>query len=214
MEIINDLNRFVINFYEQAKHNFHNVQAKIRATPHSRGLYRDAMVMYDNPHLFDDLERAWAFWVLTNQGYSGKIGAWGFATADNRCEKTLNVKRETFLPEIRERLDVVQLECADALRVIEVRDRPETFFYCDPPYHNSNMGHYSGYTAEDFEQLLQALSKIQGKFLLSSFPSDLLTRYTEQFGWHQIKTELPTMASKARKPKTEVLTANYSLKLF
>ena len=85
VEIINDLNRVVINFFEQSESNFEALRGRIRATPHSRAHYMDALVMYNNPHLFTKLDLAWAFYTLCNQGYSGKIGTWGFATATNGC---------------------------------------------------------------------------------------------------------------------------------
>jgi DNA adenine methylase len=212
VEIINDNNRFVINFFDQVKSNFQELQAMIQRTPHSRALHRDAHVMYSNPHLFTDLERAWAFWVLCNQGYAGKIGSsWGYGTANCEVEKSLLNKRMYFLEDLQQRLEQVQIECTDALRIIELRDRDYTFFYVDPPYFNSNMGHYDGYTLQDFENLLQALSKIKGKFLLSSYPSDILEQYRESNGWYQIEITMTTSASKSRKKKTEVLTANYDI---
>lgn len=76
------------------------------------------------------------------------------------------------------------------------------------------MGHYGGYTEQDFTDLLELLSQIKGKFLLSSYPSEILERYTKKSGWHAIKKELFVMVNiKAGDPKkkTEVLTANYPL---
>lgn len=214
VEIINDLNHFVINFYLQAKINFPALEERIQSTPHARQLYRDAMVMYENPHMFSELDRAWAFWILCNQGYASKIGAWAFGTSGNSCEKkTLNAKARLATGDLVTRLDLVQIECTDALYLLRLRDRPETFFYLDPPYFNSNMGHYGGYTAADFESLLQVCSKLQGKFLLSSYPSDLLERYTLHHGWHTIKIVDNIRASASRKQKTEVLTANYPITL-
>ena len=47
-----------------------------------------------------------------------------------------------------------------------------------------DMGHYGGYTEADFEKLLQVLSQVKGKFMMSSYPSDLHSRYTKQYGWN------------------------------
>jgi DNA adenine methylase len=212
VEVINDLNREVVNFYQVAKNNFDALQQQVQSTPHSRALSRDAFVMYENPHLFNEVERAWAFYTLCNQGYAGKISqSWGYGTIDNKRENALARKRENFVTELRDRLETTQIECYDAVRLIELRDRPDTFFYCDPPYVGSNMGHYAGYTQRDFEALLEALSKIKGKFLLSSYPNDVLDTYVKANKWNQIKMDMPCYASAKRKRKTEVLTANYAL---
>jgi DNA adenine methylase len=212
VEVINDLNKFVVNFFLQIKTNFEQLQKRIQATPFSRSLYKDALVMYENPHLFSELEWAWAFWILCNQGYAGKIGSWGYGTIDNKRELSINRKRENFLEDFVKRLETTQIECADALKIVELRDRPTTFFYIDPPYHNANMGHYGGYTESDFENLLKLLSRIEGKFLLSTYPSDILTRYVQENGWQQIEFEQVCPASSLRKRKIEVLTSNYDIK--
>lgn len=167
--------------------------------------------MYENPHLFEDVEKAWAFWVLCNQGYSGKMGTWGYGTIDNKRELSIKNKREAFLDTFMKRLEMTQIECDNALKIIRLRDRPQTFFYVDPPYIDSAQGHYSGYTTEDYVELLTQLSKIEGKFLLSSYPSDVLEQFKTAHGWHQIEYKQATLASRYRKEKTEVLTANYPI---
>jgi DNA adenine methylase len=88
-------------------------------------------------------------------------------------------------------------------------------FYCDPPYFNSDCGHYNGYSVDDFESLLKVLSKIEGKFLLSSYPSDILKQYTSKYKWKQQTKEFTVSvahnSTKPLKKKIEVLTANYPL---
>lgn len=109
------------------------------------------------------------------------------------------------------KLQNVQLECADALYIIHARDREDSFFYVDPPYYNSNMGHYDGYSINDYEELLQTLSNIKGKFMLSSYPSQILTQYTKQYGWKtkSFDSKVSVNVKAKRKIKTEVLTMNY-----
>lgn len=106
----------------------------------------------------------------------------------------------------------MQLECADALYIIHSRDRAESFFYCDPPYYNSDMGHYDGYSLNDFTELLDVLSSIKGKFMLSSYPSPILNEYIKRFGWttktFDSKVSVNAKAGK-QKTKTEVITMNY-----
>ena len=58
-------------------------------------------------------------------------------------------------------------------------DTPESFFYIDPPYPGSNQGHYTGYSIEDLHELLELLKNIQGKFLLSNYPQDIIDVYCE-----------------------------------
>lgn len=212
-EVINDLNHMVVNFYEQSRDNFDRLQQLIQNTLHSRYAHRQAKVIYDNPEMFSALRRAWAFYVLCNQGFSGKISnSWGYGVAQNKSELRTKNKRDNFLPYIRERLEAVQIENTDALHVIGTRDRVNSFFYVDPPYFNSDMGHYGGYTQADFEALLDKLSGIKGKFLLSSYPSDCLTDFTKRHGWETVSVEGRIACSSKGKRKIEVLTANYPIR--
>ena len=75
------------------------------------------------------------------------------------------------------------------------------------------MGHYDGYSKEDFEALLRLLSEIKGKFLLSSYPSDILNDCIKQYGWRTNSfTGRVSIAAKngKQKGKTERLTLNYA----
>ena len=212
VEIINDTNRMVINFYQQLKHNFDALNKLVQATPHSRALHQDAWLMYNNPHLFPRVQLAWAFWVLTNQGFLSQISeTWVADNASSRSSKSVANKKAVFNPDLSARFDTVQIECRDALRVIKNRDREDAFFYIDPPYFNSDCGHYGGYTEANFKQLLEMLGAAQGKFLLSSYPSDVLMEFKRRFNWHQVEIDQPLSASTKGKRKTEVLTANYPI---
>lgn len=126
-------------------------------------------------------------------------------------KKVVN-KGVKFTEEYAIRLQNVQLECADAVYIIQSRDTEQSFHYCDPPYFNSDCGHYAGYTVHDFERLLKVLSAVKGKFLLSSYPSELLDKYVKEMGWYQKRVEQRVSVNKGSgKMKTECMTANYAI---
>lgn len=212
-EVINDLNGEVINFFKVTQTRFKELEREIKSTLHSRELYKKAMVVYQHPDLFDEVKRAWALWTLANQGFAGQLTSWGFGK-DNSKEASLANKRDAFTAPYAERLKKVQIECNDALKVIDRCDSKDTFFYCDPPYFNSDMGHYKGYSREDYLRLLDKLSKIKGKFLLSSYPSDELKRYVSKHKWHlQSIQKYVAVTKRTDKKKTEVMVFNYDPKL-
>ncbi len=215
VEVLNDTNRELINFYRIVQSDFSSLEKEIMITLHSRDLHRKASVIYNNPDMFSELKRAWALWVLSTQGFAGQIdSSWGYDRTKNSTSKKIQNKKESFSIDLAIRLQNVQLECADALYIIRSRDTADTFVYADPPYFNSDMGHYDGYSKDDFEALLKLLSSIQGKFLLSSYPSDILMDYAKQFSWIQKAFDgSVSVAAKSgkMKKKVEMLTANYDL---
>jgi DNA adenine methylase len=108
------------------------------------------------------------------------------------------------------------MECKNAVDLIKQADSEDTLVYADPPYFNSICKPYIGrYSEHDFRELLETLASMKGRFLLSSYPSDLLDLYAKKYGWHQKAIVQPisvnrTKTGKNRK-KVEVLTANYPL---
>ncbi len=214
VEVINDLNGNVVNFYTVCKLQFTKLQRLIKATPHSRLIHTETHNLLKDGKTKDPVKRAWAFWVQTNMSFSSQIyGGYAYERKSNGVTKKILNKKIAFTSEICERLDLVDIECNDALQVIKSRDTPESFFYVDPPYFNSDMGHYKGYTEQDFTNLLEVLSKIKGQFLLSSYPSEVLKRFQKKHKWHSYSKQQKVSVTKTHrnKIKTEVLTANYNI---
>lgn len=218
VEVINDTNKELINFYRVVQNDFISLEKEVRITLHSRSLHHDAKVIYNAPHLFNEVKRAWAVWVMATQSFSALLdGSFGYDIAKNTTTKKIHNAKSNFTEELAVRLQNVQIECTDALRIINSRDSNDTFFYVDPPYYNSDCGHYDGYTIDDFESLLKTLSKIEGKFMLSSYDSKILKQYAKSEGWGQqhfqysVSVANNAATTKPPKKKVEVLTYNYEL---
>ena len=215
VEILNDTNKELINFYKMVKYRFYELEKKVNVTLHSRSQYSDASVIYNHPHLHNEIDRAWAVWTLGVMGFGGILdGSWSYEKKGNKLTTTTSSKRRLFTDAFAVRLQNVQIECADALYIIESRDTDNSFYYIDPLYYNANMGHYGGYTIDDFEKLLIKLGSIKGKFLLSSYPSELLKNHIKENGWYRRDYEMRvcvTSSTDSKKKKIEVLTANYPI---
>lgn len=215
VEVINDTNRELMNFYKVVQNEFVGLEKEIRISLHSRDLHRKASVIYNHPDMFSEIKRAWAVWVLSTQSFSAQLdSSFGYDIKKNTTTKKIINNRDRFTEDMAIRLQNVCVECADALYVIKSRDSVDSFFYCDPPYFNSDCGHYDGYSEQDFENLLKLLSEIKGKFLLSSYPSPLLQRYAKAQGWQMWSVEQGVSINNKSgyiKRKVEVLTANYAI---
>jgi DNA adenine methylase len=135
----------------------------------------------------------------------------GFAFNERGEGNRTSNKRQLFTPEIKERLGKVEIFNRDALELIKTKDSPDTFFYLDPPYPESDCGHYKE-GKEVFYKLLEILPGIKGKFLLSSYPSAELDKFRKENGYQYKDISLALgvdgKGNKGRK-KTECLTRNY-----
>lgn len=225
IEVINDLNGEIVNFYRVMQTEPDALASLILATAHSRQLHVHAALVYRNPDLFDPVRRAWAVWVQCNMSFASIIqGGYAYGktpTPSGKDSTTLSFanKRDLWansLEPIKQRLRHVQIECNDALQVIRSRDSAQAFHYIDPPYIDSEQGHYRGYTPADFEALLALLATLSGRFMLSCYDGPLLRTHAQVNAW-QVSTFLkPLSAQKVgvgqrRASKTEVLVANYTL---
>jgi DNA adenine methylase len=207
VEFINDTNGEVVNFYRVLKHDFAALKKDVDCTLHSEGQHKEAIAIYRNPEGATPVRRAWAVWVLSHQSiYAILCNSWKCSMQRNSAKLVTN-KKEAFTEAYQERLENTSIFCRDALDVIAKTDTPETFHYVDPPYFQSDMGHYKGYSREDFEKLLKLLSTVKGKFMLSSYPSDLLKQYIKENSWRTIEIEMRRSAGGG--VKTEVITINY-----
>ena len=69
---------------------------------------------------------------------------------------------------MHERLAGVTIECLPYAEFIERYDRPETLFYCDPPYWGAETDYGRDiFSRDDFERLAGLLRAIKGRFVLS-----------------------------------------------
>jgi DNA adenine methylase len=214
VEVINDTNGELINFYEVLQRDFSALEKEVVISLHSRKQHHQAEVIYNNPEMFDRIKRAWAVWMLANASYGCKLdGGFGFDRVGGSSKKLHN-KRVNFSINYAVRLQQVQIECCDALRIIRSRDTVGSFFYLDPPYVGFDQGHYDGYSQEDFDALLNLLDGVKGSFLLSSFRNKSLADHIRRNNWHSLEIKMVSpMATKSgqTKSKIEVLTANYPL---
>ena len=172
-EVLNDKNDLLINLYRVAIEKREELELKIQATLYSQSDHRKAKEITKNPADYDNVTKAWAFYVNINQSFSNTLNAgWGTGVYGRNLASTWHNKKLQ-LSEILDRIKDVHIACEDAIRCIQRWDSPQTLFYCDPPYPNTNQGHYSGYTIDDFELLCDTLDTIQGSYVLSNYPQEI-----------------------------------------
>jgi len=208
IEFINDISGEVVNFYKVIKRDFDKLKLEVDCTLHSEFQHTEARKIYMRNVDANEIARAWAVFVLSHQSmFADLTGSWKMSK-DRNTATQFNTKKQMFDEIYVKRLENTSVFCRDAIRVIKATDSGDTFHYVDPPYFNSDMGHYGGYTKQDFINLLDQLRCIGGKFLLSSYPSDVLNSYVTNNGWLKFEIDKCKSAGFGSR-KTECLTMNY-----
>ncbi len=216
VEVLNDTNDNLINFY-RILHDSKKSQMLLelcKGTLYSRSEYNRAIELFKSG---SEVEKAWALWFKINAGFSGKLNG-GFSVTkipgSSPSIKFNNYKKNMF--QISDGLQNVQIENKDAIECIDSYDRETSFFYIDPPYLEADQGHYKGYKPEDFKKLLNKLTTIKGKFLLSCYPGRMIKDFVAINDWSFFAIQQRIRArnqnhnkKNCKKFKTEMLVWNY-----
>lgn len=220
IEVINDIDDNLINFYSCVQNNFEELDDLIQQTLHSESMYLFAKDIWNGRTDATDIERAWAIWMITNGSYAGSMhGGWKWCNGSSggHTATFIKNKRSEFSTTLHERLDNVQISCRDAIKVINDRDTPDTLFYLDPPYPGSYQGHYAVFTIEHLKELLDVLINIKGMFILSNYWTNTLEEYIQQHDWKYKEIVVNVMVARLGRRKTatgqrtEVLVYNYDV---
>lgn len=210
IEVLNDLNQEVINFFDILRERRDELVEAIHLTPYARAEYLRAQQPARDP-----LERARRFYVWAQQGRgrAGVVesGGWRFMSRFTRNTNPAgDFAKVEHLFAVAERLRGVQTECSDALTCIERYDGSETLFYVDPPYDpESRSARWAGsaYLYEMDEPGHRALSEVahsaSAMIVLSGYPSEL---YKELYAdW--VRVERPIYVENDS-PRVEALWLN------
>lgn len=215
VEIINDMNRNVVNLYSvmKDKKKSEELCKMISNTLHCEATHEYANKIYhSNGRGYSSVKRAWAVWTTANMSFSAQMGGhfrWTSNRNDNWHPATSIHKRRTMMNDLCRRLETTAIMNRDAVKILKRIDIPELLVYLDPPYVGARQGHYRGYTQEHFDELLEALGNMQGKFIMSSYANPRLTELVKKNGWTYEEHTMRLGVSSLNQDKTEVLTFNF-----
>lgn len=204
IEIINDINSDVYNFYKVVRDNPKELVAMLDTAIYSRELNDESR--YSDPK--NDIEKAFYFFVNINQAVNGILGE-GWMVSNQRASAQIFQNKIKNLIFNLKRIKNCHIENRDALKVIKEQDSPQSFFYCDPPYVGVDQRHYRGYSQKDFSALVDLLANIKGSFLLSNYDQSLpFEKFTKSTICHSQKISI----KKNDTQRTEVLYRKFAQK--
>lgn len=214
IEVYNDLDDEVYNFFKVLRDNPEELARVIDLTPYSRHEYLAAYETAQEP-----LERARRFAVRCHQSFAAsqhRQNSWrcGVApTSPNPAKKWAVVPDEIL--QIKERFKNVQLENSDACYIINKYNNADTFIYLDPPYLPQTRTcklYKFEMTPAQHEELLKLCMQSKSKIMISGYDSELYNRILK--GWRKESINSQSLQGGLRH---EVIWMNYyegQLKMF
>ena len=163
-EVYNDYNSLLANLYRCVRNNHEELIESLRLVLNSREdfeITRDALAR-GSP--VSDVGKASYFYQLIRYSYASGLTSYASQPHDMGANFPL-------IEQAHRRLSKVVIENKDFEKLIRQYDRPVSFFYCDPPYYETE-GYYhnigeAGFTLADHLRLRETLMTIEGQYLLS-----------------------------------------------
>lgn len=152
-----------------------------------------------------DVRRAAMFLKLLRNSYSS--GCKSFASQPFDIRKLFGMIRQ-----LEDRMANVVIENQDFDSVIKHYDRPDTFFYADPPYFSTEDMYAVDFAESDHIRLRNTLKGIKGKFLLSYNDCPKIRELYDGFAIFDFsRTHSMAQRYEAGKEFKELLIGNYDL---
>ncbi len=164
-EIINDLDSDLISFYRVLQNHLEEFLKQFKWLLQSREQFNDWKKQLEGPGL-TDIQRAARYYYLQRLCFGGKVSGRTFGVSPDRPMRINLLRLEEELSEVHLRLSGVLIENLSWDNFIKRYDRPETFFYLDPPYFEAPCYKHN-FEYDDFVKLAEALRNIKGSFILS-----------------------------------------------
>lgn len=188
VEVYNDLDSALVGLFEVLRDDNQAAEFEriVGLTPYSREVFEECLSFEG---LTDPVRRAVAFYTVLNQSISGKRlarkGDWARGRTDNLASRF--AQRQEGLGLIHERIRHVQIECRDALDILQEWDTAETTFYCDPPYildTRRSKRYYAVEPGDEYhKELVDVLMRVRGNVVLSGYNHPTYYRLVEEAGW-------------------------------
>ena len=222
LEIVNDANTDLVNFWLQCRDYPAVLQKRLDSLPYSRWLYTSWHTSLFDGTEMSSMERAvrWFYVLRGSLGCymrSASSGNWGYEVTD-AAKSAITYRNVTELfAVLSERLKHAQIECGSYESIIKRYERPDTLFYCDPPYIGSEKYYDAGvvdrFSENDHRQLATLLNATPAKVALSYYPHPLIDELYPTSRWRRITWQVWKSVEKTQKSRqsaTEMLLCNYA----
>jgi len=208
VEIINDINTDLVTLYRVVKLHLEEFIRYLKWILVAREEFERFKL--ENPETLTDIQRAVRFYYLLKLGYAARIKSPSFSVATTSKPRLNLLRVEEELSAVHLRLSQVYIENKCYAEFIMKYDKPDTFFYLDPPYYGCEDYYGAGiFSRTDFTSLAEMLRSINGKFLLSINDAAEIRQLFKGYVIETVDTSYSSAGANKKKRVTELLVRNY-----
>jgi DNA adenine methylase len=209
-EIINDLDSDLIAFYRVLQHHLEEFLKQFKWLLSSREWFEDSKRQQEAGGL-TDIQRAARYYYLQRQSFGGKVRGRVFGCSSDRGPRINFLRLEEDLSDLYLRLAGVVIENLPWQEFVRRYDKPEVFFYLDPPYYKAPFYKHNLLTLEEYIEMADILSNIQAKWILSINDLPETRNVFNKFSIKPVTLNY-TVGKNAQSTGKELIVANFDLK--
>lgn len=192
LEVINDLDSDIVNFFKVLRDSPRKLIRKIELTPWSRKEYQ--LSAYPCRDEVEQARRTFVHIMMSIPGsHDSSDGQWRHWA--RFIGSPLTFYTDT-LEWAKERLRGVQIECSSYENILSDYDSLDALFYLDPPYVSSTRTvddvYIYEWTDEQHIELARNASNLTGYTVISGYSCQLYTHLYEENGWKRFDTKAKT----------------------
>lgn len=209
VEVLNDINGELINLYRIIQNHFEEFVRQFKWAFSSRQIFEWHKMT--KPETLTDIQRAARFYYLQQHAFGGKVAGQNYGTA--ATGNPINLCRiEEPLSAAHFRLAGTNVENLAWDKCIERYDRPETFFYCDPPYWQVE-GYGVPFDFDNYVRMSEMMHQVKGKVMVSINDHPDIRKAFD--GHHFLDLDIKYSLRPKGEPETsqELVITNYSAEL-
>lgn len=200
-EVINDINGDLVNLYRVVQHHLDELMRQYRWALTSRQLWD--WTKATAPATLTDVQRAARFYYLQRNAFGGKVSGQTFGTSATSPARLNLLRMEEDLSAAHLRLSRVTIEHLPWQDAVMRYDRPDTFFFVDPPYWQTE-GYSIEFGWEHYEALAQLMGSVKGKVLLTINDHPAIRKLFSAFPRSTLKTSYMIGGNAKPKAATEL----------
>lgn len=209
VEIINDINSDLVTLYRVVKNHLEEFVKTLKWMLVARDEFD--RFMQTEPTTLTDIQRAARFFYVAKTGFGARISSPTFGISTTHPSRFNLLRIEEELSDAHIRLHRAYIENRPYQQIIERFDKPNTFFYVDPPYFGCEDVYGKGlFSKDDFTKLRDQLASVKGKFIMSINNAPEIRELFKDFNLREVGTKY-TISAAGSKDVVELLISNFEM---
>ena len=204
VNIMNDLDSDVFNLFQVVINQKDELLNMLEIIPYSSEMFE----YYKQNIETDKVKKALRFIYLSNFGFMGASASLKIDTRNHKENAIINLNKTiNFLKDCSLRFTNFDFRKAiNSISLSEENNKEKAFFYCDPPYLETDDNYSNSFSQQDSIDLFDTLNNTGCKYAVSEFDNPFIIEQAKNRGLNIV---IIGERRNLKKRRTEILVTNY-----